>query len=35
MHESRINDLYLPGHVLPKMEITSDLASAVKDKRSS
>jgi glycerol-3-phosphate dehydrogenase (NAD(P)+) len=32
MRESRINDLYLPGHVLPEMGITSDLASAVKDK---
>lgn len=32
MRESRINDLYLPGHVLPEMEFTSDLATAAKDK---
>ncbi|MHB8173447.1 MAG: NAD(P)H-dependent glycerol-3-phosphate dehydrogenase [Nitrospirota bacterium] len=32
MWTSRINDLYLPGHILPEMEITSDLTAAVKDK---
>jgi glycerol-3-phosphate dehydrogenase (NAD(P)+) len=32
MQKSRENDLYLPGHVLPEMGITSDLASAAKYK---
>ena len=32
MRTSRVNDLYLPGHTLPEMEITSELVSAVKDK---
>ncbi len=32
MRTSRVNDIYLPGHTLPGMGITSDLPSAVKDK---
>ena len=28
MRESRVNDLYLPGHTLPDMEITSNLKEA-------
>ena len=32
MQKSRINDLYLPGHALPKMEITSDLGAATNEK---
>ncbi len=32
MQKSRINDLYLPGHVLPEMGITSDLGAAANEK---